>query len=83
MPAVREERSNFRSTMKSLWTKIQIQYGYRSNYDFLTAARDDIDKALGETMPRRSKSLRKDLEQKRQQASAQSRNKRKRHEWEW
>ena len=24
--------------MKSLWTQIQIQYGYRSNYDFLTAA---------------------------------------------
>ena len=68
--------------MKSLWTKIQIQYGYRSNYDFLTAARDDVDKELGEHTPHVRKSIRKDLEPKRQQADAQSRNKRKRYEWE-
>ena len=82
MPAVREERGYVRSTMKSLWTKIQIQYGYRSNYDLLTAARDDVDKALGETIPRQRKSLRKDLERKRHQANAQSKSNRKRHEWE-
>ena len=82
MPAVQEERSNFRSTMKSLWTKIQMQYGYRSNYDLLAAARDDVDKELGEHAPHMRKSLRKDLGKKRQQADEQSRNRRKRHEWE-
>ena len=82
VPAVREERSNFRSTMKSLWTKIQIQYGYRSNYDFLTAARDDIDKELGVYQKHNRKSLRKDLEQKCQQTDAQSKSNRKRHDWE-
>ena len=80
--AVREERSNFHSTMKSLWTKIQIQYGYRSNYDFLTAARDDIDKELGVYQQHNRKSLPKDLEQKRQQADTQSRNKCTRYEYE-
>ena len=71
MPVVQEERSNFRDTMKSLWTKIQQQYGYRSNYDLLKAAKDEIDMELGEYQPHIRKSIRKDLEQKRRQADEQ------------
>ncbi len=82
MPAVQEERSNFRDTMKSLWTKIQQQYGYRSNYDLLKAAKDEIDMELGEYQPHIRKSIRKDLEQKRQQADEQQSRRNRRDEWE-
>ncbi len=82
MSAVQEERSNFRDTMKSLWTKIQERYGYRCNYDLLKAAKDEIDMELGEYTPHIQKSLRRDLEQKHRQANTQSRNKHKRHEWD-
>ena len=71
MPAVQEERSNFRDTMKSLWMKIQQKYGYRSNYDLLKAAKDEIDMKLGEYMPHIRKSISRDLKQKRQQAVEQ------------
>ena len=71
MPAIQEERSNFRDTMKSLWTKIQQQYGYRSNYDLLKTAKDEIDMELGEYTPHIRKSIRKNLEQKRQQTAEQ------------
>ncbi len=65
LSAVQEERSNFHDTMKSLWTKIQQQYGYRSNYDLLKAAKDEVDMELGEYTPHIRKSIRSDLEQKR------------------
>ena len=80
MPVVQEERSNFRDTMKSLWTKIQQQYGYRSNYDLLKAAKDEIDMELGEYTPHIRKSIRKDLDQKRRQADEHLR--KHRDEWE-
>ena len=82
MPAIQEERSNFRDTMKSLWTKIQQQYGYRSNYDLLKAAKDEIDMELGEYHPHIRKSIRKDLEQKRRQADEQQSRRNRRDEWE-
>ena len=82
MPAVQEERSNFRSTMKSLWTKIQQQYGYRSNYDLLKAAKDEVDMELGEYQPHIRQSIRKDLEQKRRQAAEQQSRRKRRDEWE-
>ena len=81
--AVCEERRNIRdSNEKSLWKRLQEKYGYKYSYDMLQFAESDIDKALGEAAPQQRKSVRKDLAQKRQQANAQSRNKRKRHEWE-
>ena len=82
MPAVQEERSNFRDTMKSLWTKIQERYGYRSNYDLLKAAKDEIDMELGEYQPHIRKSIRKDLEQKRHQVDEQQSRRKHRDEWE-
>ena len=82
MPAVQEERSNFRDTMKSLWTKIQQQYGYCSNYDLLKAAKDEIDMELGEYQLHIRKSIRKDLEQKRQQADEQRIRRKRQEEWE-
>ncbi len=82
MPAVQEERSNFRNTMKSLWTKIQQKYDYRSNYDLLKAAKDEIDMELGEYHPHIRKSIRKDLEQKRQQATERQTQRKRRDEWE-
>ena len=82
MPAIQEERSNFRDTMKLLWTKIQQQYGYRSNYGLLKSAKDEIDMELGEYTPHIRKSIRKDLEQKRQQAAEQQSNRKHRDEWE-
>ena len=82
MPAVQEERSNFRSTMKSLWTKIQERYGYHSNYDLLKAAKDEVDMELGEYQPHIRKSIRKDLEQKRQKSAEQQSNRKHRDEWE-
>ena len=82
MPAVQEERSNFRNTMKSLWTKIQQQYGYRSNYDLLKAAKDEIDIELGEYTPHIRKSIRKDLEQKYRQAAEQQNCRKRRDEQE-
>ena len=82
MPAVQEERSNFRDTMKSLWTKIQMQYGYRSNYDLLKAAKDEIDMELGEYQPNIRKSILKDLEQKPQQPAEQPNRLKRRDEWE-
>ena len=82
MPAVQEERSNFRSTMKSLWTKIKQQYGYRSNYDLLKAAKDEIDMEIGEYTPHIRKSIRKDLEQNRRQADEQQSRRNRRDEWE-
>ena len=82
MPVVQEERSNFRDTMKSLWTKIQQQYGYRSNYDLLKAAKDEIDMELGEYQLHIRKSIRRDLEQKRRQAAEQQNNHKRRDEQE-
>ena len=82
MPAVQEERSNFRDTMKSLWTKIQERYGYRSNYDLLKAAKDEIDMELGEYQPHIRKSIRRELEQKRRQADEQQSRRNRRDEWE-
>ena len=82
MPAVQEERSNFRNTMKSLWTKIQQQYGYRSNYDLLKTAKDEIDIELGEYQPHIRKSIRKDLEQNRRQAAERQSQCKHRDEWE-
>ncbi len=82
MSAVQEERSNFRDTMKSLWTKIQQKYGYRSNYDLLKFAKDEIDMELGEYTPHIRKSILKDLEQKRRQADEQQRQRKQRDEWE-
>ena len=81
--AVREERRNIRnSNEKSLWKRLQEKYGQKYSYELLKSAESDIDKELGETIPKQRKSVRKDLAQKRQQADAQSRNKRKRYEWE-
>ena len=82
LPAVQEERSNFRDTMKSLWTKIQQQYGYRSNYDLLKAAKDEVDMELGEYHPHIRKSIRKDLEQKHRQATEHQNRRKHRDEWE-
>ena len=82
MPAIQEERSNFRDTMKLLWTKIQQQYGYRSNYELLKSAKNEIDMELGEYQPHIRKSIRKDLEQKRRQADEQQSRRNRRDEWE-
>ena len=82
LPAVQEERSNFRDTMKSLWTKIQQQYGYRGNYDLLKAAKDEVDMELGEYTPHIRKSIRRDLEQKRRQAAERQSNRKRRDEQE-
>ena len=82
MPVIQEERSNFRDTMKSLWTKIQQQYGYHSNYDLLKSAKDEIDMELGEYQPHIRKSIRKDLEQKRRQPAERQNQRKRRDEWE-
>ena len=82
--AIREERRNIRnSNEKSLWKQLQERYGYKYSYDTLQSAENDIDQALGERIPQQRESIRKDLARKRQQADAQSRSNRKRHnEWE-
>ena len=81
--AVREERRNIRnSNEQSLWKRLQERYGHKYKYELLQSTESDIDKVLGEIIPKQRKTVRKDLERKRQQADAQSRNKRKQHEWE-
>ena len=62
--------------------EIQQQYGYRSNYDLLKAAKDEIDMELGEYQPHIRKSIRKDLEQKRRQATERQSSRKRRDEWE-
>ena len=81
--AVREERRNIRnSNEQSLWKRLQERYGHKYKYELLQSTESDMDKVLGEIIPKQRKSVRKDLERKRQQADAQSRNKHKQHEWE-